>query len=423
MNYKKFLGAASTALLIGIVTLMLAPGAWAQSKYKTLHRFKGGRDGALPYAGLVFDNAGNLYGTTVDGGDLTCNAPYGCGTVFKLAPNPDGSWTESVLHRFTGVGDGAAPYAGLIFDAAGNLYGATSTEGVVDYCCGTVFKLTPNPDGSWTETLLYVFQGLGSPSDGATPVARLLFDRAGNLYGLTKEGGNGGGVFFELTPNSDGSWTYTRLYFFLENPDDAFYPCAGLIFDAAGNLYSTAEAGSVNNNSGGAVFKVSPNSDGTWTLSYIHKFPYHSKTGSQPYGGLIFDAASNLYGTTSAGDTYGYGNIFKLTPNSNGSWTEHVLHHFTGGKDGANPYSGLIFDAVGDLYGTAYQGGATGFGVVFKLTPTSTGGWSYHVLHAFADKPGADPYADLIFDAAGNLYGTTYGDGSKTFGSVFEITP
>jgi uncharacterized repeat protein (TIGR03803 family) len=185
---------------------------------------------------------------------------------------------------------------------------------------------------------------------------------------------------------------------------------------------------------GGVIFELTPNPDGSWKEKVLHTF-MDGKDGESPNGALIFDQAGNLYGTTVGGsnlgdcDGVGCGTAFKLTPNPDGSWTESVLHHFTGGKDGADPAAGLIFDHAGNLYGTTEAGGnlncnsGVGCGVVFKLTPNSNGGWQERVLHAFTDRAGAFPLAGLIFDAAGNLYGTTGGDGTTTFGSVFEITP
>jgi uncharacterized repeat protein (TIGR03803 family) len=343
MNCKKFLGAASAALMLVIaITLVLAPAAGAASKYKVLHRFHGA-NGTNPYAGLILDAAGNLYGTTYYGG------ASGDGTVFKLAPNQDGSWTESVLHSFN-RSDGWSPQAGLIFDAAGNLYGTTVVGGASSD--GTVFKLAPNQDGSWTESVLHSFNG----SDGWVPYAGLIFDAAGNLYGTTVEGGDTNvGTVFKLAPNQDGSWTESVLHSF--HGSDGAYPYAGLIFDAAGNLYGTTVEGDTNV---GTVFKLAPNQDGSWTESVLHSF--NGRNGQYPYAGLIFDAAGNLYGTTYGGGASADGTVFELAPNQDGSWTESMLHSFHG-SDGERPRAGLIFDAAGNLYGTtAGGGGASGYG-------------------------------------------------------------
>jgi uncharacterized repeat protein (TIGR03803 family) len=264
-----------------------------------LHSFNGS-DGSHPQAGLIFDAAGNLYGTTYGGG------ASGYGTVFKLTPNADGSWTESVLHSFNGS-DGSSPFAGLIFDAAGNLYGTTSLGGGSNF--GTVFKLTPNADGSWAESVLHSFIG----SDGSYPLAGLIFDAAGNLYGTTEFGGSGCGgsgcgVVFKLTPNADGSWTESVLRRF--GGTRAKCPEAGLIFDGAGNLYGTASSG---NRDYGAAFKLSPNLDGSWAYSLIHVF--QGNPAANPLGGLVLGSGGTLYGVTSeCGASDCGGVVYQITP-------------------------------------------------------------------------------------------------------------
>ena len=437
MNYKRFLGAASAALMIIIPILMLAPGAGAASKYKTLYKFSGGKDGESPDASLIFDQAGNLYGTTRSGGLGLSKCVYalvrGCGKVFKLTPNPDGSWTESVLHNFcsrTNCADGANPN-GLVFDLAGNLYGTTIQGGtcVFKNGCGVVFKLTPKGDGTWTESVLHSFKY----TDGAAPTAGVVFDPAGNLYGTTSGGGahEGAGTVFKLAHNPDGSWTESVLHNFCSrtNCSDGLGPEAGLVFDLVGNLYGTTFFGGP-----GKVFKLTPNPDGSWTESVLHNFCSRTNCadGDAPSAGLIFEQAGNLYGTTLLGGVLNQGTVFNLTPNPDGRWTESVLHSFcsrTNCVDGERPVAGLIFDQAGNLYGTTFAGGAhEGAGTVFKLAHNPDGSWTENVLHNFCSRTncadGDAPSAGLIFDQAGNLYGTTSGgDLSTTFGSVFEITP
>ncbi|MFZ0953348.1 MAG: choice-of-anchor tandem repeat GloVer-containing protein, partial [Candidatus Sulfotelmatobacter sp.] len=254
--------------------------------------------------------------------------------------------------------------------------------------------------------------------DGA-PGGGLIFDAAGNLYGAAAgNGGIGTATVFKLTANSDGTWTESVLFKFFGG-----YPEAGLIFDAAGNLYGTTIQPGLQ----GTVFELSPTSDGGWTESTL--FTFGGRDGANPLGGLIFDAAGNLYGTTAGGGSSstectsgghnGCGVVFKLAPNPDGTWTESVLHTFLG-EPSEYPSAGLTMDAAGNLYGTT-NGGGTNYGSVFKLTPTSSG-WSYTVLHRFLGLPGEYPYAGVIMDAAGNLYGTT-SEGSTNYGLVFEITP
>ena len=393
----------------------------AQS-FKPLHAFHG-KDGASPGGNLTFDAAGNLYGTTYSGGDYNPNCFTGsCGTVYELSPNVGGAWSEKVLHYFTA--DDTGPDEGVTFDAAGNLYGMTNQGPHA----GNVYELIPQTGGGWSYTVLYQMGGAydGNPAGGVT------FDASGNLYGTSAWGcGYGAGVscVFEMTPGS-GSWTFNLLYGLTGSA--GWYPSGTTpIFDAKGNLYATTAFGG---NSGcspygngcyglGVVFELSPNGDGTWTLKDLYTFT-GGKDGESPACPLVFDAAGNLYGTTFAGGAYGYGNVFKLTPNGDGTWTQHVLHQFTGGRDGSSPVAGVIFDAAGNLYSTTYRGGAYGYGVVFKLTPSQTGPWRETVLHAFANKPdGAYPSGGLVLDGSGNLYGATAGDSTTTFGSVFEITP
>ncbi len=414
-NFLRILGLA--------MALTLGASAWAQGTFKTLYRFTGGENGNGPVAGLVFDGSGNLYGTTESGG------AYNAGTVFELTPVSGGGWTESVLYSFTGGADGAAPAGDLIFDTAGNLYGTAGDGGASGtYCagtCGVAYELTPTSNGSWTESVLYSFTGGG---DGARPNAGLIFDAAGNLYGGTWQGAyispecyDGCGIIYELTPSTSGGWTQSVIHTFIGKWDGR-NSWGSLIFDGTGNLFGPAWNSGFSDDGYGVVFKLTPNSDGSWTEHVPHQFK-GGDDGAEPQGHFVFDSAGNLYGITQDALYGGFGTVFELVPSANGGWSKRTLHQFSGDIDGAHPYSGLTFDATGNLYGVANDGGAHGYGVVFRVTPTSSGGSSYQVLHAFDDYTGAYPQGDLIIDGAGNLYGTTYGDGRKTFGSVFEITP
>jgi uncharacterized repeat protein (TIGR03803 family) len=400
-----------------IMTVVFAPGAWAASKYKTLYKFTGGADGDVPVGGLIFDAAGDIYGIAASGGN-------GDGVVYELTPKQDGSWKERVIYRFAGGTDGSDPGAGLTFDHAGNLFGTTYFGGAQNV--GTIFELTPNSDGSWKESVLYSFCSLTHCSDGANPLAGLIFDQDGDLYGTTSAGGAyGWGSVFELTPNAGRTWEERVLHHFTGGKD-GFYPSAGLIFDNAGKLYGTTNGSGEFGCSGtscGVIFELKPSSNGQWTEKVLHTF--NGKDGRNPYAGLIFDHGGNLYGTTVGS---GNGTVFKLTPNRDGSWTENVLSRFTRRQDGQWPYDSLTFDQVGNLYSVTLRGGSLnkcsgyGCGVVFKLAPNPTGGWNETVLHDFLDLPGFGPFGALIFDAAGNLYGTTSGNRPTTHGSVFEIT-
>jgi len=393
-----------------VLTSIVASNAWAAGTYKTLHDFKRGVYGGAPAAGLVLDSVGNLSGTTYFGGHQDA------GTAFELSPNGQGGWKEKLLHSFGGT-DGALPAAQLALDSSGNLYGTTKQGGASN--AGTVFRLTPNKDGSWSESVLHDFTG---GNDGGVPLGGVNFDTAGNLYGTASQGGLTAcmcGVVFELTPKGDGSWNERVLFSFSSH--DGANPGAGVAFDSTGNLYGTTTRGGLGTSNCGVVFELTPNGGGSWNESVLFSFSSHD--GCIPLAGVVFDAMANLYGTTVHGGPGGSdGTVFELTPNKDGSWTEKVIHSFNCGDGGCEPSACLAFDSGGNLYGTAPLGGAYRRGTVFKLEPDRKGGWTETVLHAFRDKPGAAPVAGVIFDGLGNRYGTTAGDGMTTFGSVFEIS-
>jgi uncharacterized repeat protein (TIGR03803 family) len=416
MHWTRFLTPAWAAVALVVLSLMLSSDTWAASKFKTLHSLSG-----YTYAGVTLDPVGNLYGAMVGGG------VYGQGTVFELTPSSNGRWAEHVLHDFTGGKDGAAPYASPIFDAAGNLYGTTRYGGVSGN--GTVFEMTPDSNGQWTERVLHQFTG---GKDGGQPWSGLILDSRGNLYGTTSGGGNSSdcaysscGVVFELTPSANGDWKEKVLHAFTGK--DGGSPLASLVFDGEGNLYGTTEWDSVY--LGGTVFQLAHDSKGGgWTEHVLHRFS-RGRDGAHPVAGLILSAASHLYGTTEFGGELGAcggggcGVVFELTHISNGHWTQHVLYKFTGGTDGAVPLASLTFDPAGNLYSTASEGGAYSGGTVFELTRDRGGKWTQHVLHEFTLGKGAGaPNSPLILDSASDLYGTTLVGGSYGKGTVFELT-
>jgi uncharacterized repeat protein (TIGR03803 family) len=393
-------------------------------------------DGLDPTGNLIFDGAGNLYGTTVLGGNGCWSNPSGCGVVFEISPNGGRGWTETVLQSFSGPGDAANPInAPVIFDSVGNLYGTTDYGGSQNG--GTVFELSQVGTG-WTEAILNNML-YRQAVDGNQPEAGLLMDAHGNLYGTTTSGGiyncntylGGCGVVFELTPSQGGVWTETVLHRFMGSPDGGVSQGA-VVADAQGNLYGTTVQGGVYGN--GTVFvlfkqpllsKASPPT----RYSVLHSFA-GGTDGVAPDAGLAFDTHGNLYGTTQYGGVYGNGTVFEMTPGKNGKWNEMLLYSFTGGPDGAGPTAPLVFDAQGNLYGTTAAGGSGsctgGCGVVFELTPSQDGEWTETVLHSFAGPPsdGAGPFVSgLIFDTQGNLYGTTNSGGLNNSGTVFEVTP
>lgn len=362
-------------------------GAWGE---EVLHSFNlNGKDGTLPYSTVILDAARNLYGTTWTGGTNTV------GTVFELVRKAGGGWSEKILHDFNYHGTGGyEPYAGLVFDAFGNLYGTTFNGGTGSCTgdkitgCGTVFELTPKAGGGWTPSILHNFNDNGT--DGGNPHGSLILDAHGNLYGTTSAGGigsctpdgyapDGCGVVFELSPSAGGSWTESILHSFNNDGTDGFAPDGGLVFDTSGNLYGTTNQGGAYNY--GTVFELTPTGSGSWTETVLHNFGA-SGDGTYPgEGSLLLDTSGNLYGTTFEGGTgacidynegpvIGCGTVFELTPTGGGVWTETVLTNFEdSATDGYWPFSGLIFDALGNLYGTASQGGVNREGTLFEITP------------------------------------------------------
>jgi uncharacterized repeat protein (TIGR03803 family) len=312
-----------------------------------------------------------------------------------------------------------------VLDALGNIYGTTNFGGSTNCTagCGVVFELTP-ASGGWSETVLYSFTG---GADGRQPYARLLFDTPGSLYGTTLQGGNintvcssGCGTVFELTPTSTG-WTESVLYAFAGGADGPS-PYDGLVFDPAGKLYGSTNAGGAYG--AGTIFRLTRAAGGSWKEIVLHHFG-EGHRGKNPYGALLVDAAGNLYGTAYQGGGHGYGVVFELQ-NTKSGWQQRVLHAF-GNAPSANPVAALVMDPAGTLYGTTMQGASRhscggGCGTLFKLAPTSAGNWSYNVVHLFGQ--GADgfhPTGDLILDPAGNLFGTTQAGGAQGAGMVFEI--
>jgi len=386
------------ALMLAVISALLLIAALpVQAETETvLYNFTGAGDGAIPESRLTSDGAGNFYGTTDWGG-------RGWGTVFELSLNGNGGWNETVLYSFTGFADGAYPYySPVIFDSVGNLYGTTSWGGDGN---GVVFELSP-AGTSWTETVLYTFAG---GKDGSHPANGLIMDPSGNLYGTTVAGGGRGskGTVFELSP-SGGGWTEKVIYAVKTTP-------AGLTMDGAGNIFGVTTS---------TVFELSPNGKGGWNPTVIHTFTGRPRDGAKAQGTPVLDQAGNLYGTTRLGGAKNQGTVYSLNPGGKG-WQENVLYSFQGGKkDGNQPYAGIVFDAAGNIYGTTYGGGNSGDGTVFKLAPVGGGTYQESILWSFNGTDGWHPSDSLSLDSAGNLYGTTSAGGSSRLnGVVFEVTP
>jgi uncharacterized repeat protein (TIGR03803 family) len=356
-------------------------------------------------------------------GTTTGGGAYQSGTAYELSFQATGGWKETRLHDFGKGSDGGEPSASVTLDPAGNLYGTTALGGA--YGCGTAFELTPGATGIWTEKILYDFSCPGNRNYPA--YSNLIFDSAGNLYGTALwSGAYGQGAVFELTPAVSGRWTQQILHTFNSNLGDGVFPVGGLIFDAAGHLYGTTSAGGTRG--GGTVFELSSTTAG-WSESILHNFIIDGTNGSTPEANLAIDATGNLYGTTTFGGSYHKGAVFELTLTA-GGWTEKVLHSFDpNGTDGFSPHAGVILDAAGNLYGTTPNGGSNWIGVVFELAPKGNGRWTETILHSFRANgiDGTGPFLGLTLDASGSLYGTTTDGGiycgSGNCGTVYEVIP
>jgi len=376
------------ALTLAMFSALLLTARQAQAQTEiVLYNFTGGSDGSEPQSNLTSDGKGNFYGTT-DGGGV------GTGTVFELSPNGSGGWNETVLHSFCsvpGCPDGELPVGNVIFDRAGNLYGTAEGGGNAPDAGGVVFELSP-VGANWTETILHSFAG---GADGAQPMAGLIMDPAGNLYGTTYGGGNGNaGTVFELSPNG-GGWTEQVIY------NVSIGVGGGLNMDTAGNIFGFTPS---------TVFELSPNGTGGWNPTVILTFPRSYQKGPP-----VLDQDGNLYGTSG-------GLVFKLIRGKNGKWKERGLYYFKGYKSGA-PTTAIVFDASGNIYGTTASGGQYGNGTVFELVaPVGPGSYQGKVLWSFNNADGNLPWDSLILDSTGNLYGTTYRGGSSGYGVVFEVT-
>ncbi len=339
-----------------VFKLTKVDSAWS---FTRLYAFLGGDDGQYPLSRVIWGTDGNLYGSTSGGGGEGCPQYGGCGTIFKITPvhplpSASAGWSETLLYRFNGD-DGWDPYGDLVFDQADNLYGTAPLNGSDG--CGLVYKLTPSSNG-WTQTVVHSF----TFQDGCQPWAGVIFDHDRNLYGVTEAGGSAVfGTVFELIPSGAG-WTLKTLYSF-DYYVNGGLPLAALIFDRAGNLYgATSQGGSAG---GGVIYRLSPSGE-NWNFTALYSLP-GVENSYGPIDRLVMDADANLYGTTYQNGAYGCGSVFKLAPTGE-DWTYTDLYDFSGGADGCNP-SGVTLATSGKLYGTAGYGGSYGAGVVWEITP------------------------------------------------------
>ncbi len=464
MNYK--ISDFVPRTVLGVVILVsLTACAWATAKETVLHSFGGTGDGAIVEGGLVADATGNLYGTTASGGSGDNCIIGGCGTVFELSAQQNGTWKETVLYSFLGGDDGGDPVSSLIFDHEGNLYGTTAQGGVKNCIvgstpvgCGVVFELSPPgaPGTAWTETTLYEFTG---GSDGSWPQSSLVFDSAGNLYSVTYAGGDlncmesidnnapGCGTVFKLAPPAvkGGDWTESTLYAFHGGNDGASPTQESLIVYGDGTLLGTTSSGGGTSSdceeeACGTVFALQQEHSGSWKETILYRFAFSNGTSpAEPTGALVIRQGS-IYGTTLYGGNFHGGVVYQLTP-SKGMWSFSLIHQFgKNSTDGFGPFSGVIADAAGNFYGTTEVGGDAncdypiGCGAVFELSPPSGGNenWTETILWDFEEgKDGGGPVAVPTL-LGGSLYGTTVGGGGHDqncstlgfagCGTVFRLT-
>jgi uncharacterized repeat protein (TIGR03803 family) len=378
---------------------------------EVIYSFAGEDDGEYADTDLAIDADGNLYGTSVLGGR------FGGGTVWQLSP-VGGGWVHSVLYDFTGGADGGEPYKGVTLDAAGNLYGTAVTggSGSCEGGCGVTYKLTKSGN-SWTQRVIHAFTG---GDDGSGPGARVALDGRGNVYGMTPTGGaNGLGVIYALHPSSNDAWVLRVIHTFTGGSDGSS-GSAGKLLLRGGHIFGVATTGGANGS--GIVFELRPTRTGEWGFRTIYSFQ-GAPDGVFPYGALLFDVAGNLYGTTYYGGTNGLGTVYKLSLSSARKWTETVLYSFQAGSDGNSSISNLVSDAAGNLYGTTSEGGL-GSGTIFQLTPGQNGTWTESIPHAFQGPPdGAFPYAGMVGGGAGTFYGATVHGGDDGDGAIYKFTP
>ena len=402
----------SRASLLVALLFVFSVASFASTS-QVVYSLAGDEDGEYPDTDLIIDSAGNIYGTSVLGGD------FGTGTVFQLTPSGS-SYVHTVLYSFTGGADGGQPYKGVTLDAQGNLYGTAVVGGTGGICagegCGVVYKLTKN-GSTWTQSVIYNFTG---KSDGYGPGSGVTFDKAGNLYGTTPTGGaKSMGVIYELSP-SGSSWTFKVIHTFSGGSDGTGGSAGRLLLDSAGRLYGVCTVGGANG--AGVAYKLTL-VQGTWKFQTLYAFKGTPDAGF-PYGALSMDSSGNLYGTTYYSGANNLGSVYQLALKG-GVWTENLLYSFKGGTDGASPISNVNVDPSGDLYGTTSEGGGRcSCGAIYRLTLPRGGQWTESVVYRFKNTPdGGFVYNGMVPDSSGHYFGSTVHGGTAGEGAFYQFTP
>jgi uncharacterized repeat protein (TIGR03803 family) len=399
------------ALALSIAILSMTIGTCAAATERVIYNFSKTASGGGVH--LVYHD-GKFYGAAGTGGSSTCSGD--CGSIFELAPKVGGGWNYRLLYAFSSFANGYGPEGTVVFDASGNLYAAI--YGGTSNGYGGVIKLTPTATGPWTETTIYSF--IAGSGDGWRPNSGLTQDAAGNLYGVTINGGTnqGSGTVYKLSPNSNGTWSESLLYSFYPRPDGQ-YPSGEVTFDAAGNLYGTTVYGGSSDL--GTVYEISPGSGGAWTETKLYSFD--GTYGETPEGAVSLDADDNVYGDTYAGGYYGQGAVYELVAGS--TWTPSLLHSFEGFSDGAYPVSGYLTGGVpGTYYGTTFVGGVHNGGIVFQMKLQTNGKWAEEIVYSFETTDDAySPVSGVTIGPSNALFGSTGYGGTNNTGAIYEITP
>lgn len=416
MGSRRFAHSMSGVLAIFPIIVLMGSGAKAAGDTQLIYSFAGDEDGEYTDTDLVIDGAGNLYGTSVQGGD------FNSGTVFRLSPASSG-WIHTVLYSFKGGADGGEPYKGVTLGANGDIYGTAGVGGLyvgpcVDTGCGVVFKLA-RPGGIWTQTVIHSFTG---GNDGYGPGAGVTVDVHGNIYGMTPTGGaNGFGVVYQLKPGPNGAWTEKVIHTFTGGADGLGGSAGRLLLDAAGNLYGLCTVGGAHG--AGTVFQLTPAQTGEWNLTTLYAFKGEPGSGF-PYGALVPDGKGNFYGTTYYAGANDLGTIYRLSIR-NGVWIQTGIYSFKDGRDGSAPISTLVAAANGNLYGTTSEGGAAcSCGTIFEIDLSGFRP-AYRVVYRFKGAPdGGFVYNGMVADLTGTiLYGATVRGGAYDEGAIYRFKP